>query len=235
MIMSELFRIAIDGPSGSGKSTIAKLIADKLKMTYVDTGAMYRAIAYKLKQEIPYITDINLNTIKGKEEYRLIEKIIKDTDIDMSEGCIRIDNVTVGDEIRTPEISMLASGISKLSIIREFLGEIQRRIAAGSNVVMDGRDIGTNIIKDAELKIYLTASPEVRAMRRVRQLSEQGKSIEYEETLKDIIYRDNQDQTRELNPLMKAKDAVIIDTSDMDIGEVVNLIIEKASERNKKA
>lgn len=153
----------------------------------------------------------------------------------MSEGCIRIDNVTVGDEIRTPEISMLASGISKLSIIREFLGEIQRRIAGGSNVVMDGRDIGTNIIKDAELKIYLTASPEVRAMRRVRQLSEQSKSIEYEETLKDIIYRDNQDQTRELNPLMKAKDAVIIDTSDMDIGEVVNLIIEKASERNKKA
>lgn len=232
--MNELFRIAIDGPGGAGKSTIAKIIADKLNMTYVDTGAMYRAIAYKIKREIPEISDVNLDTVEGGKEYQLIENIVCNTDIDISGEYIVIDNYKVGDEIRTPEISKLASGISKLPVIRKYLGDIQRKIAATNNVVMDGRDIGTNIIKDAELKIYLTASPEVRADRRVRQLASQGKTVDYDETLKDITERDYQDSNRELNPLVKASDAVILDTSDMDIEEVVSLIIEKAKERNKK-
>lgn len=226
--MKTLFRIAIDGPGGAGKSTIAKRVAKILDMTYIDTGAMYRAAAYKIKKEIPHISELDLNLINDSEEYKQIKEIIEKMDIDFKDGLIRVDGEIVEDKIRTPEISMLASGISKLPIVRIYLGDIQKKIASDNNVVMDGRDIGTNIIKDAELKIYLTASLQVRAKRRYDELKEKGKIENFDDILEDIRKRDFQDQARELNPLKKAEDAIELDTTDMNIEEVVNFIIREA-------
>lgn len=233
--MKTLFRIAIDGPGGAGKSTIAKRVAKILDMTYIDTGAMYRAAAYKIKKEIPHISELDLNLINDSEEYKQIKEIIEKMDIDFKDGLIRVDGEIVEDKIRTPEISMLASGISKLPIVRIYLGDIQKKIASDNNVVMDGRDIGTNIIKDAELKIYLTASLKVRAKRRYDELKEKGKIENFNEILEDIRKRDFQDQARELNPLKKAEDAIELDTTNMNIEEVVNFIIREAEKikRNK--
>lgn len=226
--MKTLFRIAIDGPGGAGKSTIAKRVAKILDMTYIDTGAMYRAAAYKIKKEIPHISELDLNLINDSEEYKQIKEIIEKMDIDFKDGLIRVDGEIVEDKIRTPEISMLASGISKLPIVRIYLGDIQKKISSDNNVVMDGRDIGTNIIKDAELKIYLTASPQVRAKRRYDELKEKGKIENFDDILEDIRKRDFQDQARELNPLKKAEDAIELDTTNMNIEEVVSFIIREA-------
>lgn len=226
--MNTLFRIAIDGPGGAGKSTIAKRVAKILDMIYIDTGAMYRAAAYKIKKEIPHISELDLNLISDSEEYKQIKELIEKMDIDFKDGLIRVDGEIVEDKIRTPEISMLASGISKLPIVRIYLGDIQKKIASANDVVMDGRDIGTNIIKDAELKIYLTASLQVRAKRRYDELKEKGKIENFDDILEDIRKRDFQDQARELNPLKKAEDAIELDTTDMNIEEVVSFIIREA-------
>lgn len=226
--MKSLFRIAIDGPGGAGKSTIAKQVAKILDMIYIDTGAMYRAAAYKIKKEIPHISKLDLNLISDREEYDEIKEIIEKMDVDFKDGLIRVDGEIVEDKIRTPEISMLASGISKLPIVRIYLGDIQKKIASANNVIMDGRDIGTNIIKDAELKIYLTASLQVRAKRRYDELKEKGKIENFDDILEDIRKRDFQDQARELNPLKKAEDAIELDTTNMNIEEVVNFIIREA-------
>lgn len=226
--MKTLFRVAIDGPGGAGKSTIAKRVAKILDIIYIDTGAMYRAAAYKIKKEIPHISELDLNLINDSEEYKQIKEIIEKMDIDFKDGLIRVDGEIVEDKIRTPEISMLASGISKLPIVRIYLGDIQKKIASDNNVVMDGRDIGTNIIKDAELKIYLTASLQVRAKRRYDELKEKGKIENFDDILEDIRKRDFQDQARELNPLKKAEDAIELDTTNMNIEEVVNFIIREA-------
>ena len=231
--MKTLFRIAIDGPGGAGKSTIAKRVAKILDMTYIDTGAMYRAAAYKIKKEIPHISELDLNLINDSEEYKQIKEIIEKMDIDFKDGLIRVDGEIVEDKIRTPEISMLASGISKLPIVRIYLGDIQKKISSANNVVMDGRDIGTNIIKDAELKIYLTASLKERAKRRYDELKEKGKIENFDEILEDIRKRDFQDKARELNPLKKAEDAIELDTTNMNIEEVVSFIIREAEKRKQ--
>ena len=213
--MSKIFRIAIDGPSGAGKSTIAKAVAKKLNIDYIDTGAMYRAVGYKMDRDgVPF------------EQSEELSNMLADTDIDFVNGDIILDGEVVNTLIRTPEVSMLASKCSSIPAVRQKLVEIQRGMGSRKSVIMDGRDIGTNVLKDAECKIFLTASAEERADRRFKELQEKGENQSYEEVLADIKARDHSDMTRELNPLRKADDAVELDTTGLGIDEVVERVIE---------
>ena len=213
--MSDIYRIAIDGPSGAGKSTIAKAVAARLGIDYIDTGAMYRAVGYKVKQ-----TGID------PDDAEALDKLLADTDIDFTEGRILLDGKDVGDVIRTNEISMMASVVSAKAPVRAKLVEIQRAMGTRKSIIMDGRDIGTNVLKDAEYKIYLTASAEERADRRYKELVEKGEKVDYDQILEDIKQRDYNDMTRELNPLCKAEDAVELDTTGMGIEEVINAVLD---------
>ena len=214
--MDNIFRIAIDGPSGAGKSTIAKAVAKALDIDYIDTGAMYRAIGYKMDRDgIPFDADDPA-----------LADMLANTDIDFAGGDIILDGAVVNDLIRTPEVSMLASQCSALAPVREKLVEIQRGMGMRKSVIMDGRDIGTNVLKDAEFKIYLTASAEERADRRFKELQAKGETQTYEEVLEDIKQRDYNDMTRELNPLRKAEDAIEVDTTGIGIDEVVDTVLD---------
>ncbi len=204
-----IFRIAVDGPSGAGKSTIAKALAAELGIDYIDTGAMYRAVGYKLIKEGILLDDID--AICG---------MLSKTSIDFDKGKTLLDGFDISDKIRTPEISKMASDCSALPAVREKLVDIQRGIGRDKSVIMDGRDIGTNVFKDAELKFYITASPEERARRRYLELIEKGVRQDYESVLAEIIARDHNDSTRPLNPLTMAEDAILIDTTRMTIEEV---------------
>ena len=176
--MQNIFRVAIDGPSGAGKSTIAKAVAKALDIDYIDTGAMYRAIGYKMDRDgVPFDADDPTGALAA---------MLDNTDIDFVSGDIILDGEVVNDLIRTPEVSMLASQCSSLAPVREKLVEIQRGMGMRKSVIMDGRDIGTNVLKDAEFKIYLTASAEERAERRFKELQEKGETQTYEEVLEDI-------------------------------------------------
>jgi len=218
------FRIAIDGPGGAGKSTISKIVAARLGLEYVDTGAMYRAIGLKLTEE-----GVNPEDLDG------VERVLGHTRIEFNDGRILLDGRDVSGSIRTPEVSKAASSFSRIPCVRKKLGDLQRIMSETSDVVMDGRDIGTNVIKDAELKIFLTADPMVRAQRRFRELQEKGKAqgVTLELVYQDICQRDYQDTHRELNPLSKAEDAVEIDTSQMTIPQVTDSIVRLAEERRK--
>lgn len=213
--MSEIFRIAIDGPSGAGKSTIAKAVAKRLEIDYIDTGAMYRAIGYKAN-----------SCGVDAEDADALQAMLDSTDIDFVQGNILLDGENVNDKIRTPEVSMLASKYSAIPAVREKLVEIQRGMGARKSVIMDGRDIGTNVLKDAEYKIYLNASAEERANRRFKELQEKGENQSYEDVLADIKQRDYNDMNRPLNPLKKADDALEIDSSNMTIDEVIQAVID---------
>ena len=211
-------QIAIDGPAGAGKSTIAKILAERLDYMYVDTGAMYRTIALAcLKKEID-LTD---------EE--AVSKVCEEADIAIKyENGVQImylDGVDVSSEIRTEEVSKAASDTSKYLKVRERLVQMQRDLTKEYNVIMDGRDIGTAVLPDATLKIYLTASVEVRAERRFKEYKEKGIACTLEEIKKDIEQRDHNDMTREISPLRKAEDAIEVDTSDLSIEEVVQKVI----------
>lgn len=213
--MKDIYRIAIDGPSGAGKSTIAKAVAKALNIDYIDTGAMYRAVGYKMdKRGIPF------------EECEALDAMLESTDIDFVGGDVILDGEVVNALIRTPEVSMLASQCSQLAPVRTKLVEIQRGMGQRKSVIMDGRDIGTNVLKDAEYKIFLTASAEERANRRFKELQEKGEKQTYEEVLEDIKQRDHNDMTRELNPLRKADDAFEVDTTGMGIDEVVAAVLD---------
>lgn len=214
--MKEIFRVAIDGPSGAGKSTIAKSVAKKLGIDYIDTGAMYRAVGYKMKQEGIDAGDLSK-----------LEEMLADTDIDFVKGDIILDGQVVNDVIRTSEISQMASKCSAVPIVREKLVDIQRGMGTRKSVIMDGRDIGTNVLKDAEYKFFLTASAEERAKRRHKELIEKGEDITFEEVLRDIEQRDHNDMTRKLNPLRKAEDALEVDTTGLDIDEVTELVLKE--------
>lgn len=210
-----MLRVAIDGPGGAGKSTIAKLIADMFSLDYVDTGAMYRAIALKVSR-----AGID------PEDEAAIEKLVESTALDFDGSRILLDGEDVSDYIRTPEVSMWASRVSQKACVRKLVSELSGHMAETRNLVMDGRDIGTNVIKDAEVKVFLSASSIVRAKRRYDQLIEAGKEADLEEIREQIEKRDEQDINRELNPLTQAEDAVYLDTSDMTIDEVVEFISE---------
>lgn len=214
--MENIFRVAIDGPSGAGKSTIAKAVAKKLGIDYIDTGAMYRAVGYKMKQE----------NIAADDEAGL-SAMLAGTDIDFVQGDIILDGTEVNDVIRTSEISRMASVCSALPMVREKLVDIQRGMGSRKSVIMDGRDIGTNVLKDAEYKFFLTASPEERAERRYKELQQKGENITLEEVLQDIQQRDHNDMTRKLNPLRKAEDAIEVDTTGLSIEEVIECILKE--------
>lgn len=210
--------IAIDGPAGAGKSTIAKLIAKKLGYIYVDTGAMYRAMAlYLLREGV------------DKESAPAIEEACKRADISIEfingEQVVTLNGENVNGLIRTEEVGKMASVSSVNSKVREKLVALQQKLASEKSVVMDGRDIGTVVLPDAYLKIYLTASAKVRAKRRFDELSLKGEQCDFEVILKDIIERDERDMTREISPLRQADDAVLLDSSDMTIEMVANKVI----------
>ncbi len=212
------FNIAIDGPAGAGKSTIAKKIAKKKGYIYVDTGAMYRAMAlYLLREKIqPSETD-------------KIEKKCDDADITIGyengEQVVYLNGENVNGLIRTEEVGNMASASSPNPKVRKKLVELQQKLAADRNVVMDGRDIGTCVLPHAQVKVYLTADSRVRAERRYKELLEKGTECDLDKIEKDIIERDHQDMTRKISPLQQAKDAVLIDSSDMTIDEVADKII----------
>ncbi len=216
--MDKIKRIAIDGPSGAGKSTIAKAVAQKLSIDYIDTGAMYRAIAYKiLSKKINIENEIELKAM------------LDETSIDFSNGNIILDGKIINDKIRTPEVTKMASQSSAKSLVREKLVELQRNIGMSKSIIMDGRDIGTNVLVDAEYKFFMTASCEERAKRRYLEMKEKDQEEPYKKILEDIKDRDHNDSTRLLNPLRKAEDAIELDTTGMLIEEVIDVIYKEVS------
>lgn len=214
------FQIAIDGPAGAGKSTIAKKIAQALNIDYIDTGAMYRAVAYKMLNE-----GIEINNSDG------LKSMLERTQIDFKEGNIILDGKVISDGIRTDEITKIASKVSALPEVREKLVKLQQDMGIEKNIVLDGRDIGTNVFPGAKYKYYLTASVKERARRRWIELTEKGHEIDLQRVENDIAARDYSDSARALNPLRKAQDAVEIDTTDMDINQVVQHILDHIKSR----
>ena len=216
--------VAIDGPAGAGKSTIAKLLAGKMGYIYVDTGAMYRTLAlYFINNDVPI------------SDEKAVEKVLTDIDVSISyiDGAqhIFLNGKDVSSEIREEEVGNAASKTSAYKEVRAKLLSLQRDMAKNNDVIMDGRDIGTFVLPDAQVKIYLTASVETRANRRFKELKEKGENPVYEDIAKDIEKRDHQDMTREIAPLKQAEDAVLLDTSDLDIEQVVDKISSIIEER----
>jgi cytidylate kinase len=213
--------IAIDGPAAAGKSTIAKMIAKDLNYTYIDTGAMYRCVAYyAFIKQIDFYDEVKVCA--------LLEEIHIEM---LPDGSIYLNREDVTFSIRQNEISMGASIVSSYKDVREFLVEQQRKMAQGGGVILDGRDIGTVVLKDAELKIYQVASIECRAMRRHKENLEKGIESDLKQIEEEIEKRDYQDMHRDISPLKKADDAIEIDTSDMSLDEVVARIMELVEER----
>ena len=215
--------IAIDGPAGAGKSTIAKRLAKKLGFIYVDTGAMYRAMAYYFLQ----------HNIDAKDE-NAIAAACADVDVTITyengEQQVLLNGENVNGVIRNEEVGNMASSTSVYPVVRKKLVELQRQLAKSADVIMDGRDIGTCVLPDAQVKIYLTASSATRAKRRYDELTEKGVSCDLAEIEKDIIDRDYRDMHRETSPLRQAEDAVLVDSSEMNIDEVVDAIYQVYSE-----
>lgn len=213
--MENRIRIAVDGPAGAGKSTIAKEVAKELNIDYIDTGAMYRAIAVKL---IRTGTDYN--------DAEALAKMLEATDVDFSAGKTYLDGEDISGIIRTPEVSALASPSSAIPAIRYKLTDLQQAMGERKSVIMDGRDIGTVVFPDAEFKFYLVADPDIRAKRRTLELQEKGEAADFETVKADMMQRDLQDSTRSFRPLKKADDAIEIDTSNMSIEEVTKSLLD---------
>lgn len=219
--------IAIDGPSGAGKSTLAKRLAKELNFIYLDTGAMYRALALKVLRE----------GIDLADDARLAE-LVRVTQIDLREqnGMLQVllDGRDVAREIRTPEVSQMASKVSALRIVRECMLELQRAMGRRGDVVAEGRDIGTVIFPAAEVKIFLDASLHERAWRRYQEIKTTGKAVEFTETLREIEERDKRDSERDLAPLCKASDALVIDSSSTSADEVAAVVLAEVRKKRKE-
>lgn len=213
--MAKTYSIAIDGPAGAGKSTIAKALAKELGYHYVDTGAIYRTVAYFLD-----LLGVSPKDADGVERY-IDELTVEITYDETGKQHMIMNGMDVSDEIRTQDISQKASLVSAHPVVREVLLDMQRDVARKHNVIMDGRDIGTVVLPNATAKIFLTASAEVRAQRRTDELIAKGQKADFAQTLKDIKQRDHQDSTRPIAPLKQAEDAVLLDTSDLDIPQVL--------------
>ena len=209
--------VALDGPAGAGKSTVAQLAAKELGYTYIDTGAMYRAVAWKVLQQGGEVTD------------EKILAVVPDIDVDLSyengKTTVRVDGQDVTSEIRTPEVSHIVSKVAALGPVREKMVDLQRKMAERGGVLMDGRDIATNVLPGADVKIYLTASIAERANRRYKELREKGLAVDLADIEHDIAARDKADMEREISPLVQADDATLLDTTGMTIPEVVARII----------
>lgn len=219
-----MISIAIDGPAGAGKSSLSKKLAANLGLCYVDTGAIYRTVAVKL---------IKCGITEPDE--KKVEEILKDTSLDIKydgeKQVMILDNEDVTHLIRTEEVSMMASKSSALPCVRAFLLQMQREMAKKFSVVMDGRDIGTVVLPNADVKIFLTASPEKRAKRRYDELIAKGESADYDAVYKDMLERDYNDTHRKVSPLKAANDAVIVDTSDIDFNASLELLIKTVKDR----
>jgi cytidylate kinase len=223
--MEKYYSIAIDGPSGAGKSTVAKAVAERFSFLHLDTGAIYRTIAYALIKNGISCDDV-----------RSIEKLLETIEISIEhnesgEQQMFLNGENVSDKIRTSEISMCASKSSALPVVREHLIKLQRDFADSSNVILDGRDIGTVVLPDADVKIFLDASGEIRAMRRYKELKLRYPDTDYEEVYRDLLKRDEQDMSREHAPLKAAADSITIDTSYLNLKESIEKVCFLIGER----
>lgn len=210
--------IAIDGPAGAGKSTIARKAAAELGFIYVDTGALYRSVAY-------YCISAGADVSIPESVEKLLPEITPELRFIDGVQHVFVNGSDVSDKIRTPEVSMAASKVSAIPAVRAFLFDLQKKIARENDIIMDGRDIGTVVLPDADLKIFLTASPEARADRRYAELKDKPDAPAYEQVLADIIKRDHDDSTRAIAPLKQADDAVLCDTTELSLEESVDTII----------
>lgn len=211
------FSIAIDGPSGAGKSTVADALAARLHILHLDTGAMYRAFAWQALQEgVDSLDECALTGMTGRTRIEV--------KFDEGRQHTLVNGQDVTDRIRTPEISMAASNCSKFAAVRAFMVRMQQELAQTCSMILDGRDIGTKVLPEATLKVFLTASSGVRARRRYEELRQKGEQATYEEVLEDVVRRDHQDSTREVDPLRPAEDAIVVDTSAMSQSQVVEEI-----------
>lgn len=216
--MTKQFSIAIDGPSGSGKSTVAKTLSKELNILYLDTGAMYRATAIKALK-------LGIDTFDEKGVKTFIDDI--DLQIKYIDGAQHtfLDGEDVSEKIREPHVSMAASNISSLKCVRLKMVDMQRKIASQMSCVLDGRDIGSYVLPNAEYKFYITASVKVRTDRRYKELIEKGHEVDYDTLYKEIEQRDYNDKNRDFSPLVQAEDAVLIDTSDMTVEQVISTVL----------
>lgn len=222
-----MIRIAIDGPGGAGKSSVAKAVASRLQIVYVDTGALYRTIGM-------FMLDSGVDLKNSDDVINNLDKFTLDLKFIDGKQVILLNGTDVGDNIRTPDVSMAASYVSAIPEVRQYLLDMQRNIAKSNSVIMDGRDIGTVILPDAEVKIFLTATPEARAKRRYEELISKGKEVTYEDVYNAMVERDHNDTNRTIAPCVPADDAIILDNSDFDpnqtVDEVVRIITEKQNE-----
>ena len=221
-------KIAIDGPGGAGKSSVSKAVAARLGIVYVDTGALYRTVGY-------YVRSVNADPKSAEEVTPLLDNI--SIEVKYIDGAQRVflNGDDLGDKIRTPEMSMYASAVSAIPAVRSFLLDTQKDIARKNSVIMDGRDIGTVILPDAEVKIYLTASAECRANRRYAELIAKGQTdVKYEDVLREMNERDTQDSTRAVAPATAAADAILLDNTDLDFEGTVEKIISIVKEKTEK-